>query len=220
MPSFVVHSVPGSPFGCLTARRRRAYAPPPSNDRGFTIMRSVRAVVLIAVSSTAVLASAAETFNIRPGLWSTRSTMTLSGAPIYVPGMTPAQRAEYAKSWASTINKPEVEDDEDCITVKDLQEAAMLKGFRKGPNACKESNVKVTPTSLSATLDCKDGETTSHTEMNYSASSPTAFKGAFKTSITSPNGVTTMSVAMSGTFKSASCPREDEDDDEDSGDDE
>lgn len=173
-------------------------------------MRPTRAALVIGLCTAAALVSAAETFAIKPGLWKTQSTITFGGAPLYVAEMNDAQRANYAKSWAQTVNKPSNDDDEDCITEKDISQSALLKDLKKDGSSCKESNVKVTATSMSATIDCKDAKTSSHTEMNYTASSPTAFKGTIKTSITSPNGVTTMTAAMSGTFKAASCPAEDD----------
>jgi hypothetical protein len=184
-------------------------------------MRAVRILLPIAVSSVALLASAAETFNIRPGLWTTHSSITFGGAPLYVAEMNAAQRAEYAKSWAQTVNKPSTDDDEDCITAKDIQEAALLKDLKDDSKSCKESDVKVTATSMTAAVTCQDGNVTSRTQMNFAASSPTSFKGTIKTTMSSPNGVTTMNATMSGTFKSASCPKEDSDegegDDEDDG---
>lgn len=173
-------------------------------------MRTVRAFFVVGLLSTAALVSAAETFNIRPGLWNTHSSVTFGGAPLFIAEMNDAQRANYAKSWAQTVNKPSNDDDEQCIEAKDINAAEFLKDLKKDANSCKESNVKVTATSMTATVDCKDAKTSSHTEMNYQASSPTSFKGTIKTSITSPNGVTTMSATMTGTFKSASCPKEDD----------
>ena len=55
-------------------------------------------------------------------------------------------------------------------------------------------------------LECKDAKTTTKTELNYAADSPTSFKGTLKSTITSPNGVTTMNFAMSGKWLAASCP--------------
>ena len=174
-------------------------------------MRPVRLALLAALCSATAIASAAETFNIRPGLWTTHSSITFVGAPLYIAEMNDAQRANYAKSWAQTVNKPSSDDDEDCITAKDIQEAALLKDLKDEAKSCKESNVKVTASSMVATVECNDGKSSTRTEMNYTASSPTSFKGTIKTSITSPNGVTTMNATMSGTFKSASCPADEED---------
>jgi hypothetical protein len=174
-------------------------------------MRPARAALLIGLMACAALVSAAETFNIRPGLWKTHTTLTFGGAPLYIAEMNDAQRANYAKSWAQQVNKPSSDDDEDCITAKDIQEATLLKDLKLEDQSCKESNVRMTGTVMTATIDCKSGKTSTHIEVDYVASSPTALKGTIKSSITSPNGVTTMTASMSGTFKAASCPKEDED---------
>ena len=174
-------------------------------------MRHPRTALLIGLSACAALVSAAESLNIRPGLWKTTSTMTLGGAPVYIDGMNDAQRAQYAKSWAQTANKPTSDDSEECITAKDIQEANLFKDLKEEGKACKESNVRMTGTVMTATLDCKDAKTSTHTEVDYTAASPTSFKGSIKSTITSPNGTTTMNVTMSGTFKSASCPKDEDD---------
>ncbi len=173
-------------------------------------MRPIRAALVIGLCSAAAIVSAAEALNIKPGLWKTQSTITFGGAPLYVAEMSASQRAEYAKQWATMVNKPSSDDDEDCITEKDIKEATLLKDLKDESKSCKESNVKMTASTMTATIDCKDGKTSSHIEVDYVASSPTAFKGTFKSSMTSPNGVTTMTSVMSGTFKSASCPKDDE----------
>lgn len=178
-------------------------------------MKPLRIALTCALCASAALVSAAETFNIRPGLWKTHTSLTFAGAPLYVMEMNDAQRASYAKSWAQTVNKPTSDDDEDCITVKDIQEASLLKDLKDENKACKESNVRMTANAMTATIDCKEGKTSTHTEVDYAASSPTAFRGTIKSSITSPNGVTTMTATMTGTFKAASCPKEDEDDGDD-----
>lgn len=175
-------------------------------------MRPIRASLVIGLCSAAALVAAAETFNVKPGLWKTHTTLTFGGAPLYVAQMSDAQRASYARQWATMVNKPSSDDDEDCITQQDIKAATLLKDLKEEGKSCKESNVRMTANAMTATIDCQDGKTSTHTEVDYVASSPTAFKGTIKSSITSPNGVTTMTAAMSGTFESASCPKGDGDD--------
>jgi hypothetical protein len=169
-------------------------------------------LVAALVAGTAV---AAEPMNIRPGLWSTRSTTVMSGAPIYVEGMPAANRAEYEKQWAATVNRPLTnEDDEDCITEKDIRQAAMLDSLRKGEN-CKLTVSKQTSTALAGVAECSEGKTSTRTQFDYRANSPTAFSAEIKTAVTSPNGVTNMNITMGGKWLAASCPAGDDDDYED-----
>jgi hypothetical protein len=163
----------------------------------------------------ATVAFAAEPMNIRQGRWSVTSTMVLGGAPLYVDGMPEAGRAEYAKSWAKQVGKPTTDtDDDECITAKDIREMDFFKDMKEGnAKSCKQTITKQSATAMAGTLECKDAKTTTRTELDYVASSPTSFKGSFKSTMTSPNGTTTMTITMAGKWLAASCPAEDDEDD-------
>lgn len=167
------------------------------------------------LAATCVLA--ADAFNIRPGLWNMTTTMTMAGAPLYIDGMPESARSEYAKQWAGTANKPITDTDDNCITAEDLRKANLFEDMTKGrEQSCKPTITKQTATAMAGVLECKDAKTTTRTEMEYTAASPTTFKGKMKSTITSPNGTTTMSVDMTGKWVAASCPKDDESEDTDS----
>jgi hypothetical protein len=156
-------------------------------------------------------AFAAEQINIKPGLWDVTQTMTMSGAPLYVEGMNAASRADYAKSWEKTVNKPETDHDQQCITAKDIKEARLFQNRGSKGQQCKETVKKQTSTAWSGTSECKDEKTTNLVEIDYAAPSPDRFTGTVKSTSTSPNGKTVIEIKMSGKWSAASCPKEDED---------
>jgi hypothetical protein len=178
-----------------------------------SIRNLVGCSVALCLAATALTtAVAAEPLDIRPGLWSTSSTTVMSGAPLYIEGMPAAGRADYAKQWAQTINKPiKDSDDEDCITAKDIREASMLDGLKKGEN-CKVSMSKQSSTAMAGVIECQESKTSTRTTIDYRAASPTSFSADLVSTVTSPNGVTTMKINMAGKWLAASCPADDEED--------
>jgi Protein of unknown function (DUF3617) len=168
--------------------------------------RILTLAVATAISSTAF---AAEPINIKPGLWDVTQTMTMSGAPLYVPGMNAASRAEYAKSWEKTANKPTTDQDQQCITAKDIKEARVFQDRSTEGKQCKHTVKKQTSTAWSASSDCKDDKTANLLEVDYAAPSPDRFTGTMKSTLTSPNGKTIIDMKMSGKWVGASCPDED-----------
>ena len=180
-------------------------------------MKSLRLIFPCAVVAAAS-ASAAEPLNIRPGNWMVTTTMTMGGAPLYVEGMPEAGRADYAKSWALQVNKPTSETDEECITEKEIRELDLFNDMKDDAKSCKQTVTRQTATQVAGTMECKDAKTTTRTDLDYAATSPTTFKGTFKSTMTSPNGTTTMALAMAGKWVAASCPA-DEDEEEEPADD-
>jgi uncharacterized protein DUF3617 len=170
--------------------------------------RILTLAVTAAISSTTF---AAEPINIKPGLWDVTQTMTMSGAPLYVPSMNAASRAEYAKSWEKTANKPTTDQDQQCITAKDIKEARVFQDRGTEGKQCKQTVKKQTSTAWSASSDCKDDKTTNLLELDYTAPSPERFTGTMKSTLTSPNGKTIIDMKMSGKWIGASCPDEDAD---------
>ncbi len=177
----------------------------------------VRAALACA-AVTAVIAYAADAFNVKPGLWEVTTTMTTGGAPLYVDGMPESGRASYAQAWAKDVGKPKTSQDRQCITAKELQQSKLFEGLATQGKSCKQTIAKQTVTAVVATSDCKDAKTTTRTAIEYVAVNPQSFNGSMKSTLTSPNGVTTMSIAINGKWVGASCPDEDEHDhDDDSG---
>jgi hypothetical protein len=178
----------------------------------------LKASVVAVVGAAALLsdAHAAEPLNIKPGLWEFTQTMTMSGAPLYVEGMTPASRAEYAKSWEKTAGKPETSHDKDCIRAKDIKEAHLFFQDRHNEGQqCKPPVTKQTATAWTVSSECKDAKTTTLIELNYTAPSPDRLAGAMKSTLTSPNGKTVIDIRMSARWVGASCPAEDNESDDD-----
>jgi hypothetical protein len=168
--------------------------------------------MIAAVGATMLLLSdarAAEPINIKPGLWEVTQTMTMSGAPLYVEGMSAASRAEYARSWEKTAGKPETDHDKQCITASDIKEAHLFQNRSSEGQQCKQSVKKQTATAWSASSECKDAKTTNLLELDYSAPSPDHFTGTMKSTVTSPNGKTVIDLRMSGKWIGASCPADD-----------
>jgi Protein of unknown function (DUF3617) len=173
--------------------------------------------VIAAVGAAALLSDvhAAEPLNIKPGLWEFTQTMTMSGAPLYVEGMTAASRAEYAKSWEKTAGKPDTSHDKDCITAKEIKEAHLFFQDRHNEGQqCKPPVTKQTATAWSVTSECKDAKTTNLIEFNYTAPSPDRLTGVMKSTLTSPNGKTVIDIKMSAKWVGASCPAEDKESDD------
>jgi hypothetical protein len=173
------------------------------------ILTTLLAATVAATTVSSVLA--AEPINIKPGLWDTTQTMTMSGAPLWVEGMNAAQRAEYAKSWAKTANKPETEHDKQCITAKDIKEAHLFQDQSTEGKQCTQTVKSQTSTAWRASSECKDKNTTNVLEIDYTAPVPDRFTGSMKSTLTSPNGKTVIDVRMSGKWIGASCPKEDDD---------
>lgn len=159
---------------------------------------------------------AAETLDVKPGEWEFSQTMTASGAPIYIESMTPAQRAAYAKSWEAGAGKPNSSVEKQCITAKDVKESMLFKDQSQEVKQCKQSVGRSTKTAWSATVDCKDGKSTTHTQADYNAPSPQKLSGAVKSSTTSPNGVTVIEFKFTGKWIGAICPDQDAEESSDS----
>lgn len=178
-------------------------------------MHTTRILTLVVAAAGAATAFsnafAAEPMNIKPGLWDVTQTMTMSGAPLFVEGMNAASRAEYAKSWEKTANKPTTDQDQQCITAKDIKDARLFQNRSTKGQQCKDTVKKQTSTAWSATSDCKDAKTSNLLEIDYTAPSPDRFSGTVKSSMTSPNGKTVIEIKMSGKWVGASCPKEDTD---------
>jgi hypothetical protein len=182
-----------------------------------------RNIVLTTCAAMAfpVLSSAAEQLNVRPGLWDVTQTMTTSGAPLYVEGMTAAARENYAKTWAKDVGKPHTDRDKQCITEKDIKETLLFDKSSQRGKQCTNKVSKQTSTAWAATADCKDEKTTTLSEMSFTAPSPQSFSGAMKSTMTTPNGKTLVDLKVSGKWLAASCPDaepEASDDSEDSDD--
>jgi hypothetical protein len=157
---------------------------------------------------------AAESLNIRPGLWEVTQTMTMSGAPLYVEGMPAAGRAEYAKSWAKDVGKPQTDTDKQCITEKDIKNAKVFENPSQEGKQCKVTTSKQTSTAWVASSECKDAKTTNLIQLDYAAPAPERFTGSMKSTMTSPNGKTVIDMKMSGKWVGASCPDEDAEEEE------
>jgi hypothetical protein len=169
----------------------------------------IAATVSVAALS---IAFAAEPLNIKPGLWEMTTTMTMSGAPLYVEGMNAASRAEYAKSWKEGLGKPETSKEKQCITAKDIKEADLFQDQTSAGKECKRTAARQTSTEWSMSSECKDAHTTNVIQFAYTAPSPDRFVGTMKSTLTSPNGKTVMEAKTTARWVGASCPKEDEDD--------
>lgn len=179
-------------------------------------MKTVLVMALAALVGGSV-AIAAEPLDIKPGLWDIDMSMTYTGAPLYIEAMTDAQRASYAKSWATTVGKTETSRDQQCITAKDVQDMALFKGVADDKQ-CKNDITKQTSKALVATMDCKDAKTTTHIDVDYAAASPTQFASIIKSTMSTPNGKTTANLKINGKWAAAACPDEAEEaSDDDSG---
>jgi hypothetical protein len=172
-------------------------------------LRSILSAAACAAIALPCVSSAAE-FNVKPGLWEFNQTMTMSGAPIYIEAMTPAQRAEYAKDWAKTAGKPSTDVDQECITAKDIKDAKLFKDQGQEGKQCSNKVTKETSTAWSGTSDCKDAKTSTRMQMDYTAPSPERITGLIKSSTASPNGTTVFEIKFSGKWIGASCPDEEQ----------
>jgi hypothetical protein len=140
--------------------------------------------LLPAALAVATVALAADTFNIRPGHWSITTTSNLGG---------------------KVVNDTE----EECITAKDIRDASLMKGLHDEGDACKASMLKQSATVLAGVIDCKNEYGNSHTEVDYTAASPTSFKGTLKSTMKNAAGTQTLSIAVAAKWLAASCPKED-----------
>ncbi len=146
-----------------------------------------------------------------PAKWEFTQTMTASGAPIYIDAFTPAQRAEYAKSWAKDAGKPNTSHDKQCILGEGDQGKATLFGdLEDKDKECKEISGKATSTSWAAVVECKDAKTTTRTQVDYTAPSPDRLNGILKSTTTSPNGTTVLDFKFNGKWIGAACEDDDE----------
>jgi hypothetical protein len=170
---------------------------------------------LVFCAALPCVSSAADTLDVKVGEWQFTQTMTMSGAPIYIEAMTPAQRAAYAKAWQQDVGKPNTSSDNECISAKDVKEATLFGNQAEEGKQCTKKVSKATKTAWSATVDCKDAKTSTHTQADYTAPSPDRLTGLLKSSTTSPNGTTVMEFKFSGKWVGAVCT---DGDDEDTGD--
>jgi hypothetical protein len=174
-------------------------------------LKSMLSLAACAALALPLTADAAEMLNIRPGLWDFTQTMTMSGAPLYIEQMTPAQRAAYAKSWEKDVGKPTTDEDQECITEKDIKEATLFEDNSQKGKQCTQKAIKQTKTAWVVTMECKDAKTSTTTQLDYSAPSPDRLVGSLKSSTKSPNGTTVFDFKFNGKWVGASCPDEDED---------
>lgn len=173
--------------------------------------RSLVRAALVCAASTAAIALAADAFNVKPGLWEVTTTMTTGGAPLYIEGMPESGRASYAQSWTKDVGKPQTSKSRQCITREDLQQSKLFEGLATQGKSCKQAISKQTASAVVASSDCKDAKTATKTVIEYTAVNPQSFNGSMKSTMTSPNGTTTMTFTMNGKWVGASCPDEDED---------
>jgi hypothetical protein len=157
---------------------------------------------------------AVEPLNIKPGLWEVTQTMTMSGAPMYVEGMPEAGRANYAKQWAQQAGKPKTDVDQECITAKEIKEAKVFEHGSDESKQCKQTVSKQSSTAWVASSECKDAKTTNVVQLDYAAPSPERFSGTVKSTTDSPNGKTIIELKLDGKWKAASCPAEEEEEEE------
>jgi hypothetical protein len=181
-------------------------------------LRSIFTFAVSLVIALPVASFAADTLDVKPGEWEFSQTMMSSGAPIYIEAMTPAQRAAYAKSWAQGAGKPNSSVEKQCITAEDVKDSMLFKDQSQEGKQCKQNVARSTKTAWSATVDCKDGKSSTHTQADYSAPSPQKLSGVVKSSTTSPNGVTVIDFKFTGKWIGAVCSDKDAKESADSGD--
>ena len=179
-------------------------------------MRSIFTFAASLVIALPLTTFAAEILDVKPGEWEFSQTMTASGAPIYIETMTPAQRAAYAKSWEASAGKPNSSVEKQCITAKDVKDSMLFKDQSQEGKQCKQNVGRSTKTAWSATVDCKDGKSSTHTQADYNAPSPQKLSGAVKSSTTSPSGVTVIEFKFAGKWIGAVCSDKDADESSDS----
>lgn len=171
-------------------------------------MRSSLVVAACAALFAPIVGSASESLDIRPGVWDMTKTMTVSGAPPYVEGLS--MNSEYAAMWQQSVGKPTTERDYDCLTKEDIDGSQLFADMQKQDMECTRKVTKQSARAWVVTVECKGAKQTSVMQLDVASSSPERMKGSIKSTTTSPNGVTVMDIQVDGQWVAESCEEPDE----------
>lgn len=172
-------------------------------------MRPFFAVAACAALIAPVIEAAAEPLDIRPGLWDMTKTLTVSGAPPYVEGLS--VNSEYAAMWKKSVGKPETERDYDCLTKEDIDGSQLFEDMQKQGMQCERTTKTQSARTWVVTVECQGNKQTTRMQLDVTSASSDRMKGSIKSTTTSPNGVTVMDIKVEGRWVAESCEAPEED---------
>ena len=174
-------------------------------------MKTGSLALALAVLVTASTALAAGTrLNMKPGLWETTTTTTISGAgmppgamsgmpPGALDSLPPAQRAKMMAHFGGGPGKPKAVTKKSCITQKELDDAEY--GSSKDPeHPCESKMTKETATHAEGTYACKGNPPATGTIV-IDAPSPESTKSEVNTS----SGAVKIKIVSKGKWLASDC---------------
>ena len=171
-------------------------------NANYNRVRCIAALSAVALASLAV--SAAESLNVKPGLWE-MSTTAASGAAMIPPAllaqMSPEQRARIeAATKQQSAGGSHTSSSKSCVTKEDLNRGKFESDKDEDHKNCQYRVVTQTATHMQSSFQCT-GDAARSGEMKVEALSPEQIKGAIQ--VTTPNGKVT--VELTGHWLAASC---------------
>ncbi len=164
----------------------------------------------LALLALALPALAADTLQVKTGLWETTTTTNNAGFSIpaeRLAKMPPAQRAKAEQLMKQLgARGPQTTREKSCVTAKDLELGA-FRGRDDDDKACKYTQVSATPRRQEFTVQCSNEDQTTTGRMVVEAPDSTHVTGSIETKTDS----TTVSIRFTGQWLSASCAGADED---------
>ena len=151
---------------------------------------------------------AADTFDIKPGLWDIATTIQMSGLPP-IPNldkMTPEQRARIEGAMKNMAGG-QTNTTKSCVTKEGI-EKAIAQASSRDNNQCKPKLVSLTSSKVQLHIECaqEKGEMKSNGDMTIERRDAEHFTGTGAIKSTGANGrAMDMKWSMNGTFVSSDC---------------
>lgn len=164
----------------------------------------------------APLVAAADTLDVKPGLWEITSSHSISGIPPMpkelLDKVTPEQRAEMETAFRKEAAKgPQTDTERECITQKDVEQPFDMGNAKD----CTQTVVRTTRTTQEVRLTCK-GELKGSGVMRVTTPTPETMTGTLELQLGDGQDAMKVKSQLSGRWLGPDCGDEDEAEDDDS----
>lgn len=182
-------------------------------------MKSRFSVLVAAAVATALPAwAAAETLNVKTGLWEITSVTETRGMPPLpkelLNSLTPEQRAKMEAEIRAGQKNADKDTDRECVTQKDLEQPFQSANTKE----CKQTIVKSSRTAQEVQIVCSGGIPGSGV-FKVSASNPETMSGTLDLKLGEGADAMTIKARLQGRWLSSDCGDEADSDDADADDD-
>jgi hypothetical protein len=182
-------------------------------------MKLITTLLLAALTLTMPLAPAADTLNVKLGLWEITSVTETRGMPPLpkelLDKLTPDQRRKMeAEITAEQAKGPDRDTDRECISQKDIEHPFESSNTKE----CKQTIVTTTRTSQEIRIVCTGGMPGSGL-LKISTPNPEKMNGSLDLKLGEGTESMTIKAQLQGRWLSSDCGDEAESDDGDDGDD-